>query len=291
MTYQAMLSEKINRFDQEIDRFFLDTYPAKAQINDAMRYSLKAGGKRLRPLLFLAFNAVFDGSYEKALPFAMAIEMIHTYSLIHDDLPAMDNDDLRRGKPTNHIVFGEGLAILAGDGLLNLAFEVMADHVKTKQDLLAMRYITKASGTSGMILGQVADIQNENTAMDKETLDFINAHKTGKLLAASIVGGALLAGADPKTIAILEEAAYEIGLMFQMADDLLDLIGDPAKLGKQTQMDAKNNKTTYPMLMGKEATQSQIETYRQNTLKRFEALEIRDDFLIKTIDFLTQRDY
>ena len=223
----------------------------------AMGYSLTAGGKRLRPVMLLAACEMAGGDTETALPFACAIEMIHTYSLIHDDLPAMDNDDLRRGKPTNHKVFGEGMAVLAGDGLLNAAAELMARSALRMADsrgIRAMEIIMRHAGVTGMIAGQTADLTHEGEAPREDTVTYIHSHKTADLLEAPVEAGLALAGADESMIRAGREYGYHLGLAFQMTDDLLDVTGDAAVLGKNTGMDTEMNKMTWVALRGVEGT-------------------------------------
>jgi geranylgeranyl diphosphate synthase type II len=269
--------------------------PARKIIAESMLYSLNAGGKRLRPMLLLEMAKAYHGNMDIAMNFACAIEMIHTYSLIHDDLPCMDDDDLRRGKPTNHIVYGEDIAILAGDGLLNLSSELMMDTLIENNTSVrlpfAMREILNASGSSGMILGQVADIKYHEAAVDVERLDFINHYKTGKLITSALVSGAYLGDASDDEIILLREIGKEIGLLFQIVDDVLDVVGDPGKLGKRTQIDSKNDKTTYPNLIGMERTSETIEHIKANILKKVEKLSIDHTFLVSLVDFLAEREY
>ncbi|MDF2889663.1 MAG: geranylgeranyl pyrophosphate synthase [Clostridia bacterium] len=222
-------------------------------IVEAMRYSLLAGGKRLRPILAIMACELFDGDIKEVLPFACGIEMIHTYSLIHDDLPAMDNDDYRRGKPTNHKVFGEGFAILAGDALLNKAFEIMHQAlVKTPklEYIKAAAYISKASGTAGMIGGQCIDLHYENKQIDSKLLNAMHDKKTGAMIKAPLVAGALIAGAKEEDVQRLEKFGQLIGLAFQISDDILDVEGSSEKLGKKTGSDASNNKSTFVSCYG-----------------------------------------
>ena len=225
---------------------------------DAMRYSLEAGGKRLRPVMLLAACDMAGGDTKTAVPFACAIEMIHTYSLIHDDLPAMDNDDLRRGKPTNHKVFGEGMAVLAGDGLLNSAAELMARAALQMADsrgIRATEIILRHAGATGMIAGQAADLINEGEKPREDLLTYIHSHKTADLLEAPMEGGLALAGADEQTCRLGRDYGYHLGLAFQMTDDLLDVTGDEALLGKKTGADAEQNKMTWVTLRGIEGTE------------------------------------
>ena len=229
---------------------------------EAMRYSLEAGGKRLRPVMLLAACDMVGGDMETALPFACAIEMIHTYSLIHDDLPAMDNDDLRRGKPTNHKVFGEDLAILAGDGLLNAAAELMARTALRMADsrgIRALEIIMRHAGVTGMIAGQTRDVLSEGEMPREDLVAYIHSHKTSDLLEAPMEAGLALAGADESQIDAGYAYGLHFGLAFQMTDDLLDVKGDAALMGKNTGMDSALNKMTWVALRGVEGTEKDAE--------------------------------
>ena len=224
---------------------------------EAMQYSLEAGGKRIRPVLLLAACEMAGGKAEDALPFACALEMIHTYSLIHDDLPAMDNDDLRRGKPTNHKVFGEDVAILAGDGLLNAAVEVMAAAAVQSGDMRKVRaldIITRHAGVTGMIAGQSVDVTSEGLKPEEDRIRYIHEHKTADLLEAPVEAGLALAGATECEISAGHEFALHLGLAFQMTDDLLDVTGSAEKLGKSPGKDLEQNKMTWVALRGTEGT-------------------------------------
>ncbi len=268
---------------------------AKSLIAEAMLYSLNAGGKRIRPMLLLEMAKAYGDINNDVVTFAAAIEMIHTYSLIHDDLPCMDDDDLRRGKSTSHVVYGEDIAVLAGDSLLNLASEVMLKTVikncENNNYMYAMREILKASGSNGMILGQVADIKYHETDIDVATLDFINFNKTGRLLTASIVAGAYIGGAEDKEISLLREIGRDIGLLFQIVDDVLDVVGDAEKLGKRTQIDTKNHKKTYPNLLGLDGTYQAIKSLQSALKSKVESLSIEPTFLVSLVDFLANREY
>ena len=244
----------------------------------AMEYSLLAGGKRLRPAFLMLSGLALGAAEEELTPFALAIEMIHTYSLIHDDLPAMDNDDFRRGRLTNHKVFGEGVAVLAGDGLLNLAAETMADAVlamhpdRQLNGLRAMQRILHAAGPSGMIAGQTADIEAEEKRLGAEGLAFIDHNKTGQLLCAPFVCGALLAGADTSVCAAVEKAGFRIGTAFQIQDDVLDVEGDAALLGKATGSDALNHKETFVTVYGLEQAKETAKRLSEDALRDLEVL-------------------
>lgn len=225
-------------------------------LHESMKYSIFAGGKRIRPILALkTYELVSENSYKKALPLASAIEMIHTYSLVHDDLPPMDDDDYRRGKPTNHKIYGESMAILAGDALLNLAYETMINSISKDCEnvhghIEAIKKISKASGSAGMIGGQAVDIESNEAILSEEQLTFIHNKKTSALIEASIVAGGLLANANDEEIKALSNYGKAIGLCFQIRDDILDEIGDNKKLGKDIGSDQSNKKLTYLTLHG-----------------------------------------
>lgn len=263
----------------------LDEHCEDGVLKDAMLYSLTAGGKRLRPALCLMSAHLF-GDERAALNFACALEMIHTYSLIHDDLPAMDNDSLRRGKPTSHIVFGEANAILAGDGLLNLAFEVMlGSAIKNKDNLenyvSAMKIVSNASGVAGMVAGQVADIEYEGKEKNEKVLEYIHKRKTAAMITASVMSGAALLGADNEEKAALQEYGECIGLVFQIVDDILDVVGDETKMGKTLGKDSEADKQTFVSLYGQaESRRLAKKTTRQaiNALSIFgdKASELKD---------------
>ena len=224
---------------------------------ESMEYSLEAGGKRLRPVLLLAACDMVGGDVQTALPFACALEMIHTYSLIHDDLPAMDNDDLRRGKPTNHKVFGEDVAILAGDGLLSAAMELMLRAACAMGDMRGVKAaeaIARRAGVTGMVAGQTIDVTQEGTEPTVEKVSYIHAHKTADLLTAPLEAGLILAGASDEQVRQGIAYGYHLGMAFQMVDDLLDVVGDAALLGKNTGMDAALGKLTWVAACGIEQT-------------------------------------
>ncbi len=249
-----------------------NSYPTT--IHKSMHYSVFAGGKRLRPILTLTVGDFFSGSQKLILPFAAAIEMIHTYSLIHDDLPALDNDDMRRGKPTNHVVFGEDMAILTGDALLNRSFEVMAEtSVKADSEeersrcLLAIKEIANAAGTSGMIGGQVIDLEMEHSQKASlDTVSYIHQHKTGALFTASARVGAVLSGAGNSHCGNITEYANKLGFAFQVVDDILDVQGDQEEMGKTTGKDAVQGKATYPGFTGVENAKSYASKLHEEAL-------------------------
>ena len=248
---------------------------------EAMRYSLEAGGKRLRPVMLLAACEMAGGDAAIALPFACALEMIHTYSLIHDDLPAMDNDDLRRGKPTNHKVFGEGMAVLAGDGLLNAAAELMAKaavRIADSRGIRAMEIIMRHAGVTGMIAGQAADLVSEGESPREELVTYIHSHKTADLLEAPMEAGLALAGADEAFLSLGREYGFHLGLAFQMTDDLLDVTGDTALLGKNTGADAELNKMTWVALRGVEGTEKDAAEQAELAVKAVEKMPWEHEF-------------
>jgi len=254
MNFKEYIAEKKNA----VDAFFQSYFAVQRKppvLQEAMLYSLFAGGKRIRPILALASYEACGGNPAEIVPYASTLELIHTYSLIHDDLPAMDNDDLRRGKPTSHKMFGEAIAILAGDALLTEAFSILSDpsfSAKLKEaDLLrASREVARASGLNGMVAGQVQDILSENFEPDHATLEFIHRHKTAALIRASVMMGPILYGSGTDTSDALSEYGNNVGLAFQVVDDILDVDGNTAELGKPTGSDERSNKLTYPSLYG-----------------------------------------
>ena len=265
MTYPEQYDQYLHMVETTLERLLpqtQDACPAQggipAHLCEAMRYSLMAGGKRVRPVLLLAACEMLGGSLEQACVPAAALEMIHTYSLIHDDLPGMDNDDYRRGMLSNHKVYGVGHAILAGDALLNYAYECMLRNAMEHADNLAglvraAEAVAQRAGVGGMIAGQSLDLLSEHEAPSLERLEYIHMHKTADLLTAPLLAAASIAGADEPQLAALTEFGRCVGLAFQIDDDLLDLEGDAALLGKQTGMDAQRGKMTWPALAGAQA--------------------------------------
>ena len=257
----------------------------------AMEYSLLAGGKRLRPILLMAAADASGGNGEKYLQVASALEMIHTYSLIHDDLPAMDNDDYRRGKLTNHKVFGEAMAILAGDALLTLAFEVALRQKNVPNEILltVLKEISVAAGAAGMVGGQVIDLRSEGVQIDFATLKLMHTGKTGALFRAAIRSGALLAQADEKKLAALTKYAENFGLAFQITDDILDVEGDEKILGKKIGSDAKNNKSTYVSLTSLDEAKNLAQKTVEDALCALENFGTEAEFLRGLVRFLLDR--
>lgn len=262
---------------------------------EAMNYSFLAGGKRLRPVLMRETYRLCGGTSAVVEPFMAAIEMIHTYSLIHDDLPAMDNDDYRRGRKTTHVVYGEAFGILAGDGLLNLAFEtaLAAHRMEPDHPYLwqAMEILADRAGIHGMIGGQVLDMEAEGCSISLEKLQKLYEWKTGALIEASMRIGAILAGASESVQQEVSSAALEIGIAFQIQDDILDVVGDQEKLGKPVGSDAKNQKTTYITLCGMKQARARVKELTESAAGRIEALGADSTFLVGLIHYLTDREY
>lgn len=276
----------VNEINQRL-KTILNDYP-KSKVKEAMLYSLQAGGKRIRPFIVLQVIRAYNQNYHDYIDIACALEMIHTYSLIHDDLPGMDNDDLRRGKPTCHKQFGEATAILAGDGLLSEAVNII---IKTslasdlKIALISCLY--QASGISGMIYGQELDIENENKKLSIDKLNTIHHYKTGKLLSCAFQLGGLIA--SPQDVKVLKEIGYKVGLAFQIQDDILDVISDSKTLGKPVGSDASNHKETYTTLIGVEASQKEVDKLFKEAIELVYSLSINHGLIIEIIDLLWKR--
>lgn len=286
MELKTALQEYERKMHRELQEYFKAPIQNCSIIYDSMKYSLFAGGKRLRPILLMMTYELYGHSDKKIVyPFACALEMIHTYSLIHDDLPAMDNDDFRRGVPTNHKVFREGFSILAGDALLNLAFEAMigaALHTEPNKCLKAMYEIAAASGVKGMIGGQVADLIAEEHPATLQDLQYIHKNKTAALITASLVSGAILGQASEADIKTFRQIGENIGLAFQIQDDILDVIGDETLLGKPLLSDEKNNKSTYVSLVGIEQAQKEVEELSNEAIGLLKSLG-RDCELLQSL--------
>ncbi len=260
------LSERKQVVEEALERYAPAPVGLEKNVAEASRYSLFAGGKRLRPILCLAAADVCGADHEPVLPAACALEMIHTYSLIHDDLPAMDNDDFRRGRLTNHKVFGEAMAILAGDALLTEAFSLLADaghaeKIPADRLIRVIAVIARASGYRGMVGGQVIDLESETREVDLATVEYMHVRKTGALITASLEAGAILGGGSEQQIGALNRYGHHLGLAFQITDDLLDIEGDPDVMGKASGSDAAKNKKTYPALMGLAQTRETASTH------------------------------
>ncbi|MCB6993740.1 polyprenyl synthetase family protein [bacterium 210820-DFI.6.37] len=288
--YKALIEDHILDFLPDVDHKSITLY-------EAMKYSLTAGGKRIRPMLLLAAAEFTGCKREIAVPYACAVEYIHTYSLIHDDLPAMDDDQLRRGQPTNHIIFGEAMAILAGDGLQAAAFEAMTkdmflyfdDGEKLKKRVRAANEIVKGSGCRGMVAGQVADIESEDRACSGEMLDYIHLTKTAALIVAAVRAGAQLGGADAETMNNLTVYAENLGLAFQIADDILDVVGSEAEMGKKTGVDSVKKKSTYPALYGLDASRDKLMELTDNAIEAMSSYYDNAEFFVKLAKDLAVR--
>lgn len=295
MNFKDNLQNYIREFNGWIEETFDKKFDTPEVILAAMKYSLLAGGKRLRPILMLETCRSMDGDLDLVRPLALGIEMIHTYSLIHDDLPAMDDDDLRRGKPTNHIVYGEAMAILAGDGLLNYAVETMLQGTKNLSGEMltryvsAMRIIMRASGIYGMIGGQVADIESENKVIGIDELDFIHLHKTAAMLEASVHAGCIIAGAQPATQGRLISYSHRIGLAFQIVDDILDIEGSESSLGKPIGSDQRNHKSTFVSLYGLEASKLKVAELEEEAVNLLKPIGDKTLFLQELAHYICQR--
>ena len=261
---------------------------------EAMRYSLLAGGKRVRPILCLASAEAIGADTRPIIETACAIEMIHTYSLIHDDLPAMDNDDLRRGVPTLHRAFDEATAILAGDALLTLAFQILATNdtvraVPAEQRIVMIESFAKAAGADGMIEGQMRDIQQEGQTLTLDELETLHRLKTGALIEAAVGAGALLGGGTDRQVMHLQEFARHLGLAFQVTDDILNVTGDPAVLGKATGTDAQRQKNTYPSLLGLPASQKKAQKLIEKALKALAGFDTKANPLRAIARYVIER--
>ncbi len=296
MNFEAELKQRAEKVNRILNNYH-PTGDVPPLLKDAMEYSLKAGGKRIRPVLLLETVNICNGPIELAYPIAAALEMIHTYSLIHDDLPAMDDDELRRGRPTNHVVFGEGIAILAGDGLLNCAFQTMLENIPCNSEkysypyIRAMTEIVQAAGHNGMVAGQVMDIISEGKEPNKDMLEYIHKHKTGALLRASIRAGAILANCGDEDLEALTKYAEAIGLAFQLVDDILDIKGDKDKLGKSIGKDTITKKLTYPLVYGLDNTYSKIQELYKEALKNIDNINGDTSFFLQMAGFICNRDY
>jgi geranylgeranyl pyrophosphate synthase len=273
----------------------LPTYLGSGQtpndLNEAMHYALMAGGKRIRPLLVLLTTDILGGVQEDAMATASAIEMIHTYSLIHDDLPAMDDDELRRGKPTLHIKFDDAIAILAGDALQSLAFETIAsdDHLSDAKRVNLIKMIARAVGPRGMVAGQMLDMASENQRIDAAALTEMHNRKTGDLISASVMAGACIADANPRQQKHLLAFSYALGLAFQVRDDLLDVLGDTETLGKPKGSDFRQNKSTFTSIFGVEGAKERLGSLYEEAIKSLQPLGQRADPLVELTRFVVER--
>ena len=295
MNFNNELQTRVDEIEKIIASYLPEETGWQKTVIEAMNYSVLAGGKRLRPMLMQEVYKMFGGSGKEIEPFMAAIEMIHTYSLVHDDLPAMDNDEYRRGRKTTHVVYGEAMAILAGDGLLNYAAEIAMKAFDMDCDIArvakALQVLYKKSGIYGMVGGQTADMEAEGLGnqVTEELLLFVHEHKTAALIQGAMMIGAILAKATDEEVATIEKAAYDIGVAFQIQDDILDVTSSLEELGKPIGSDEKNQKTTYVTLKGLENAQREQEEMSQHAISLLESLEHQNEFLMELIRSLITR--
>ena len=300
MNFKEMQLAKAGQIEAIIKKYLPEETGYQKTVFEAVNYSIMAGGKRLRPMLMQECFTLFGGEGDVIEPFMCALEMIHNYSLVHDDLPAMDNDEYRRGRKTTWTVYGDGMAVLAGDGLLNLAFETALsafDSAENKEDYQriakAAQILAKKAGIYGMIGGQTADIEAEEggSLVTSEMLLFIHENKTAALIQAAMMIGAVLAGADDKAVADMEKTAYNIGIAFQIQDDILDVTSTTEVLGKPVGSDEKNNKLTYVSLNGLEASKEEVRRLSKEALQILNSYERKNEFLNELVESLITRAY
>jgi geranylgeranyl diphosphate synthase type II len=295
MDLKQYLHEQCARIDAALDRFLPRETELPHSLHKAMRYSIFAGGKRVRPILLLAACQAVGGDSERAVPAACAMEMIHTYSLIHDDLPAMDDDDFRRGNPTNHKVFGEAIAILAGDALLTEAFKLVSDgryavECQPAARLAVIHEIATCAGSYGMVGGQVVDMESEaHEGIDLPTVQYIHTHKTGALIKASVVAGALLGDADVAKLAAITRYGEAAGLAFQIADDILDIEGTTEQIGKDAGSDEARGKATYPAAIGLSAAKEEAQAMMDEAMRALEIFGSEADPLRDIATYIVKR--
>ncbi|MFH1073901.1 MAG: farnesyl diphosphate synthase [Candidatus Firestonebacteria bacterium] len=295
MNFKKYLNSRCALVDKALDKMMPERAEYPSIINQAMRYSVFAGGKRVRPVLVIMAAEALGYEASRVMPTACAMELIHTYSLIHDDLPCMDDDDYRRGKLTNHKVYGENMAVLGGDGLLTLAFELIAENAEIKgvnplNVVKALRIIANGAGTRGMVGGQVVDIISENKKVSEPVLQYIHTHKTGALIRASILSGAVLCGANEREYGVLRIYGEHIGLIFQITDDILNVTGDEKKLGKAVGSDAKRKKMTYPSLFGLKQSREEVELLCEKAKAAVKPFGKKAEAMMALVDFLKNRD-
>jgi geranylgeranyl diphosphate synthase type II len=292
--FKDRLCEYTNLVNNSLDENLLINNGPEKKLLEAMKYSVMAGGKRLRPALILEGYRMFSNNYKKALPFACAMEMVHTFSLIHDDLPAIDNDDLRRGKPTNHKVFGESTAILAGDALLNLAYELIARDIQDEENIdnkiKAFLIFSKCIGSAGMIRGEFTDISYEGKNITFDELMFMHENKTGALIKGSLLIGAVLGGADEKALNILESYAEKIGVAFQIKDDILSETGDEKILGKPIGNDKERGKSTFATVLGINRANEDLNRITEEAIRVLKDLEKDTEFFKELAIFIKERE-
>lgn len=291
--FDDKLKKKTEMAEEVIESYLPKEETRQSDIMRAMNYSVTAGGKRLRPILMYEVAMMFGCDSELVKPFMAVMEFIHTYSLVHDDLPAMDDDDYRRGRKTTHVEFGEAMGILAGDGLLNYAYEIGMNAVVNGKEIekkaKALKVIADKAGIYGMVGGQTVDVLSEGKELDKDMLDYINERKTGALIEASMMAGAILGGASDEETKIIEKAASYIGMAFQIQDDILDVISTSEELGKPVHSDEKNLKSTYVTIMGLEQASNEVEWLTDNGIELLKSLNRDNDFLFELIKKLVNR--
>lgn len=293
MSFKEELRTKTKEIEKLLTTYLPQETGFQKTVLEAVNYSVLAGGKRLRPLLMKETYQMFGGEGKVVEPFMAAMEMIHTYSLVHDDLPAMDNDEYRRGKKTTHAVYGEAMGILSGDALLNLAFETAAgafDMETSPRTAKALQILSGKAGIYGMIGGQVVDVESEGQPLSREKLDFIYRLKTSALIEAAMMVGAVLAGASDEEVAAMERVAGDVGLAFQIQDDILDVTSTLEVLGKPIHSDDKNNKTTYVTLEGLDKAKKDVEEISERALSTLASLEHKNAFLEELIRMLITRE-
>lgn len=295
MNFRDEQEKRVNEIEEILKKRLPLKEGKQKRIMDAMEYSLLAGGKRLRPMLMLETYRLFGGQSSVIEPFMAALEMIHTYSLVHDDLPAMDNDDYRRGRKTTHVVYGEGMGILAGDALLNYAFETAAsafdmEDAEAAKIGKAIQILSGKAGIYGMIGGQVVDVLSTGQQVDGETLDFIYQLKTGALIECAMMIGAVLAGADSNQVHAVEQIAAKVGMAFQIQDDILDVTSTAEVLGKPIHSDEKNEKTTYVTWKGLEESKREVARLSEEAVEELRRFHPEDDFLETLLLSLIHRD-
>ncbi len=294
MDIKSYLSRKKDSVDKALEKLVPSAKTFPSAVHEAMRYSLFAGGKRVRPVLAISAAEALGVKTAGLLPIAVSLELIHTYSLIHDDLPAMDNDDFRRGRPTCHKVYGEAIAILAGDGLLNMAFEVLSDprrlmSISANRLTTIIREISTASGVFGMVGGQVVDMQSEGKDIDFPILEYIHTHKTGALIRASVRVGALYARASRRKFAALTRYGEMVGLAFQIADDILDITGKQEEIGKDIGSDLKKGKKTFPGFLGLEESRRRARELADEAVDSLKGFDRKADPLRELAKYIINR--
>lgn len=293
MDFRMELMARVETIEPIIRKYLPTEEGPHRTVLEAMNYSVLAGGKRLRPMLMQETFQLFGGKGAVIEPFMAAIEMIHSYSLVHDDLPALDNDEYRRGRKSTHAAYGEAMGILAGDALLNYAFETAMKafdmDAPAERIAHALRVLAEKAGIGGMIGGQVVDVESEGKNIDAATLEFIHRNKTGALMEAAMMTGAILAGADDEQILAMEQAAGKTGLAFQIRDDILDVTGTEAELGKPVGSDEKNSKVTYVSLYGLEHAETEVKRLSDEAIALLEALPVKNQFLEELLMSLVSR--